>query len=82
MGDVGISYHGLESSKGKALAAMARYEKNDPRATFMSVFPVSAFFQYLGSKRPREKSVAACLRPSVVCIRAFYCRCFLGTLRC
>lgn len=51
--DVGIRYHGAHGSRDNGIARMAHYEERDPRATFMSIFPVSILFQYLGSNLER-----------------------------
>lgn len=46
--DVGMSYHGRPPTETNGYEIMQNYESMDPRVSFMSVFPVSAW------KSPRD----------------------------
>lgn len=39
--DIGISYHGKIRGNDNGYGRMSRYQEQNPRTTFMSVFPVS-----------------------------------------
>ena len=44
--DIGMTYHHKAQGRDNGYGKMSRYQEQDPRTTFMSVFPVSGIWVY------------------------------------